>query len=138
MQRVSRNMAFQLIVPALLLLLPSIVAAQGPKTYDITATKDDKFILAGAKGDPVINAKPGEVIKLRFTSFKGPEYEKDGTIHNFAIKELKDKGWDLRLKEGKQEFTVVAPDKPGEYKVECTVKCGPKHEDMKATLIVKP
>lgn len=129
---------FKLIVPMFLLLLTSLLLAQGPRVIQITATKDDTFRIPGQKGDPVITLKPGEVVKLQFTSFKGAEFEKDGTIHNFSIKELKDQGWDLRLKEGKQEFTLVAPDKPGEYKVECTVKCGPHHEDMKATVIVKP
>jgi len=129
---------FALIVPMFVLLLPSLVVGDGPRVVEISATKDDTFRVTGQKGDPVITVKPGEVVKLHFTSVKGPEYEKDGTIHDFCVKELKDQGWDFRLKEGKQEFTAVAPDKPGEYNVECTVKCGKMHENMKATLVVKP
>ena len=136
--RPNRVMIFNLIVPICLILLPSIVFGQGPRVIEITATKDNKFKVPGQKGDPVINLKPGEVVKLRFTSFKGPEFEKDGTAHNFNIKEFQDQGWNLRLKEGKQEFTLVVPDKPGEYKVECSVKCGKGHEEMRATLVVKP
>ena len=138
MHRPSRVMIFNVVVPIFLTLLPSIVFGQGPRAIEITATKDNKFRVAGQKGDPVITVKPGEVVKLRFTSFKGPEWEKDGTIHDFTIKEFKSQGWSLRLKEGKQEFTLVAPDKPGEYKVECTVKCGKGHDDMRATLVIKP
>ena len=118
--------------------LPYLAAQGKPRVIEITATKDESFRVAGQKGDPVITVKPGEVVTLRFTAFKGPEYGKDGTVHDFTIKELKDQGWSFRLKEGTQEFTVVAPDKPGEYLAECTVKCGPKHEDMRAKLIVKP
>jgi heme/copper-type cytochrome/quinol oxidase subunit 2 len=114
-----------------------IMAADSPRLIEITATKDAKFKVAGQK-DPIITVKPGQVVRLRIISQKGPEWAKDGAVHTFTIKELKDQGWDLRLKEGTQEFTLVAPDKPGEYEIVCLVQCGPKHEDMKAKLIVKP
>lgn len=138
MYRMKTSTICKLTVPMFFLWLSSFAFAQGPRVLEITATKDNKFRMAGQKGDPVITAKPGEVLKLHFTSFKGPEFEKDGTAHNFHIKEFKDQGWDLRLKEGKQEFTLVVPDKPGEYTVDCTVKCGKGHEEMKAKLIIKP
>jgi len=122
-----------------LVLLPSLLLGGGaPRFIEITATKDSKFKVAGQK-DSVITVKPGEVVHLKITAQKGPEFEKDGAVHSFTIKELKDQGWDLRLKEGVSEFTLVAPDKAGEYVIECTVKCDPKHhDDMKAKLIVKP
>ncbi len=112
-------------------------AADAPRLIEITATKDAKFKITGQK-DAVITAKPGEVLRLKITSQKGPEYEKDGTVHSFTIKEFKDQGWDLRLKEGTQEFTLVVPDKAGEYLIECNVKCGPGHEKMQAKLVIKP
>ena len=117
--------------------MPSFLAADPPRVISIVAGKDAKFKVAGQK-DAVITVKPGEVIKLKITSEKGPEYAKDGSVHSFTIRELKDQGWDLNLKEGTQEFTLVAPDKPGEFLVECLVKCGPKHESMHAKLIVRP
>jgi len=129
---------FNLIIPIALILGATAFSADVPRVVNVTATKDAKFKVLGQK-DPIITVKPGEVVRLRITAEKGPEYEKDGTVHSFTIKELKDQGWDLRLKEGTQEFTLVAPDKAGEYVVECTVKCDPKHhDDMKAKLIVKP
>ena len=138
MSKADRIMIFSLIVSFFLVLLPAVVpGADGPRTIAITATKNEKFIVQGQK-EPTITAKPGEVLHLVITAEKGPEFEKDGTVHDFTIQELKDQGWNLRLKEGKNEFTVVAPDKPGEYVAECTVKCGPKHETMKAKLVVKP
>jgi heme/copper-type cytochrome/quinol oxidase subunit 2 len=132
---ITRNLA----VASFLFLLPSLFAADaGPRLIEITATKDARFVIKGQK-DPVITVKPGEVVHLKITAQKGPEFEKDGTVHSFTIKEFKDQGWDLRLKEGLNEATLVAPDKPGEYVIECTVKCDPKHhDDMKAKLIVKP
>ena len=53
-----------------------------------------------------------------------------GCVHTFTIKELKDQGWDVCLKEGMNEFVLVAPSKPGEYKIECMSKCGKGHDDM--------
>ena len=139
MNRTKRLMAGNLAIAIFLLLLPSLsFAASAPRLIEVTATKDAKFKVAGQK-DPVITVKAGEVVRLKITAQKGPEFEKDGTVHSFTVKELKDQGWDLRLKEGVNEFALVAPDKPGEYVIECTVKCDPKHhDDMKAKLIVTP
>jgi len=53
-----------------------------------------------------------------------------------ALSWAKDQGWDLKLKEGTKDFTVIAPSKAGEYKIECTVKCGKGHDDMAMKLIV--
>ena len=76
---------------------------------------------------------------LRITSRKGGEWdEKDGAVHTFTITALKDKGWNFRLKDGIQKFPVVAPAEPGTYVVECTVKCGKGHDDMKMKLVVTP
>ena len=113
------------------------VLAGAPRTIQITASSDNTFKVVGQK-KPVITVKPGEVLRLQITAHKGTEGEKDGTVHSFTINALKDQGWDLRLKEGTQEFTVVAPTTPGEYVVECTVKCGEGHDDMKMKLVVAP
>jgi hypothetical protein len=121
---------------AAVVLLMSSFASADPRVIEITSTKDAKFKIAGQK-EPVITAKPGEVLKLKFKSEKGPEFAKDGRVHSFSIKELKDQGWDIQLKEGTQEAVVSAPEKPGEYLIECLVKCGPGHEKMTAKLIVK-
>ena len=137
MYRPNRVTVFNMLVPIFLVVLPSIVLGQGPRQIDITATKDNKFKVAGEK-DPVITAKPGEVLKLHITTFKGPEFEKDGTAHSITINEFKEQGWNIRLKEGVKDCTVVAPDKPGEYKTICDVKCGKGHDDMVLKLIVKP
>ena len=121
-----------------LLLLPAVhVRAAGPRVVEVIADKDNQFKVLGQK-KAVITVKAGEVIRLRITSRKGTEWDKDGAVHSFTIKELKDQGWDLRLKEGTQEFTLVAPKEPGEYVVECTVKCGDGHDDMRMKLVVTP
>jgi heme/copper-type cytochrome/quinol oxidase subunit 2 len=52
------------------------------------------------------------------------------------VRSLRDAGWDVRLKEGLNEFTLVAP-KPGDYLVECTVKCGPGHDSMNMKMQVR-
>ena len=101
------------------------------------ADKDNLFKIPGQKL-PVITLKANEVVHLRITANKSTEWDKDGTIHTFTINALKDQGWDLRLKEGTQDFTLVAPAEPGSYVVECTVKCGQGHDDMKMRLVVIP
>jgi heme/copper-type cytochrome/quinol oxidase subunit 2 len=111
------------------------LSAQVPKTYEIVAGHDNTFKVTGSK-KPVINLKAGEVVKLRIIGHKGTEAAKDGTVHSFTIKPLKDQGWDLPVKEGVNEYTVVAPTEPGEYTAECTVKCGDGHDDMKMKLVV--
>jgi plastocyanin len=108
------------------------------RIIDIVADKDNRFKIAKQK-DPVVTMKVNEVAVLRITAHRGAEWDdKDGTIHTFTITALKNKGWDFRLKEGTQQFPVVAPSEPGEYKVECTVKCGKGHDDMKLKLVVTP
>ncbi len=135
--RYTRNSILGRVLPvgALLLGLAFAAAGGGPRVINVTADKDNRFKVPG-QTDPVITVKKNEVIKLRITAHKGAEWDKDGTVHSFTIKELKDQGWDLRLKEGVQEFTLAAPGDPGEYLVECTVKCGDRHDDMKMKLIV--
>jgi heme/copper-type cytochrome/quinol oxidase subunit 2 len=118
-----------------MLLSGMTLSAQTPKTFEITAGHDNTFKVTGAK-KAVINVKAGEVIKLRIIGHKGTEAAKDGTVHSFTIKSLKDQGWDLPVKEGVNEYTVVAPTEPGEYTAECTVKCGDGHDDMKMKVVV--
>ena len=110
----------------------------GPRFIDVTADQDNRFKVPKQK-EPVITMKVNEVAVLRITSRKGGEWdEKDGAVHTFTITALKDKGWNFRLKDGIQKFPVVAPAEPGTYVVECTVKCGKGHYDMKMKLVVTP
>lgn len=120
-----------------LLIFSSPVSAGAPRVISVTADKDNMFRIPGQK-IPVITLKAHEVIQLKITAIKSTEWDKDGTIHTFTINALKDQGWDLRLKEGTQTFTLAAPSEPGEYVVECTVKCGAGHDDMKMRLVVTP
>lgn len=126
------------LLGVLVFLLAPLLATAGPRVIQVIADEDGKFKVPGQKGKPVITMKPGEVIVLRITSHKGTDWEKDGAVHSFTINALKDQGWDLRLKEGTQEFPLVAPSDPGEYLVECTVRCGKAHDDMKMKLVVAP
>jgi len=137
--RLGKHFAVAGIVLASWVFLPGArgALAGGPRVIDVVADKDNTFKVPGQK-KPVITVRAGEVIRLRITARKGTEWEKDGTIHSFTIKELKDQGWDLRLKEGTREYLLVAPKRPGEYRVECAVKCGEGHDDMRMKLIVTP
>src|SRR5215467_1496036 len=112
-------------------------AAETGMVWEIEATKDQTFVVKGEK-KPVITAKAGESITLRITAQKGTFQAKDGAVHGFTIKSLADQGWNIRLKEGIQEVTLKAPEKPGEYVIECTVPCGAHHADQKMKLVVTP
>ena|ERR1035437_1185306 len=110
----------------------------GSRVIEIIADQDNRFKVPKQK-EPVITMKVNEAAVLRITARKGGEWdEKDGTVHTFTIAALKNKGWNLPLKEGTQQFRVVAPSEPGEYVIECTVKCGKGHDDMRMKLVVTP
>jgi hypothetical protein len=119
------------------MLCPLALAGAPPRLIAVIADKDNRYKIAGQKL-PSITLKVNEVVHLRITAVKSTEWDKDGTVHTFTVNALKDQGWDLRLKEGTQDFTLVAPAEPGSYVVECTVKCGQGHDDMKMRLVVIP
>jgi heme/copper-type cytochrome/quinol oxidase subunit 2 len=118
-----------------ILALPALHAEQ-PRTIEILATSDNTFRIPGQKS-PVIKAEPGEPLILKVTAQKGSEWAKDGAVHSIVIRSLRDQGWDYRLHEGTQVLNAKAPEAPGEYVIECTVKCGRGHDDMKMKLIVE-
>lgn len=105
------------------------------RVIQVIADQDNTFKVPGAK-KPVITVKAGEDLILRITSHFGGEQARDGAEHSFVVKKLRDQGWDIRLKEGTSDYPLVAPQQPGEYLVECTVKCGRGHDDMNMKLIV--
>jgi len=132
----------RILLPVLFVLMagilsPLAIAGGPPRLITVIADKDNRYKIAGQKL-PVMTLKVNEVVHLRITAVKGTEWDKDGTVHTFTVNALKDQGWDLRLKEGTQDFTLVAPAEPGSYVVECTVKCGQGHDDMKMRLVIIP
>lgn len=140
MSRMHRILLFLLLLSfiSVSISVSPAVAASAPRLITLIADKDNMYKIPGQKM-PVITVKANEVIHLRITANKSTEWDKnDGTIHTFTINALKDQGWDLRLKEGTQDFTLVAPAQPGQYVIECTVKCGAGHDDMKMRLVVTP
>ncbi len=107
-----------------------------PRVIEVIADKDNTFKVPG-QSKPVIVMKPGEKAIFRITSHFGGEKAKDNSVHSFVVKDLRDQGWDVRLKEDTEEIPLVAPQRPGEYKIECTVKCGRGHDDMNMKLVVR-
>jgi heme/copper-type cytochrome/quinol oxidase subunit 2 len=136
LSRQNQNLLWIVLAVVLGPLLTSAVASGPGRLITVIADKDNLFKVPGQK-IPVITLKANEVVHLRIIAHRSTEWAKDGTVHSFTINALKDQGWDLRLKEGTQDFTLVAPA-PGEYVVECTVKCGEGHDDMKMKLVVTP
>ena len=115
--------------------LTRLAQASEPRVIEVIAASDNTFRVLHEKS-PVIRAKPGEVLRLRITSQRGSELARDGATHSLVIRALREQGWDLRLYDGTKDYDVKAPDTPAEYLVECTVKCGRGHDDMRMKLIV--
>ena len=107
-----------------------------PRVIEVIADRDNTFKMPGTR-KPVIILKPGETVTFRITSHFGGEQARDGAEHSFVVKKLRDQGWDIRLKEGTQDYQLVAPQETGEYLIECTVECGRGHDDMNMKLVVK-
>jgi len=115
-------------------VLLAMTAAAQSRTVEIVAGKDNTFRLPG--NQKVLTLHAGEKVHFKITSSFGGEKARDGSVHSFVVKNLRDQGWDVRLKEGVQAFDLVAPPK-GEYLVECTVKCGPGHDTMNFKMVVQ-
>ena len=111
------------------------------RMIEVLADKDSHFKIAGM-GRPEITVKAGEPLLLRINARKGKTWNRDGAVHGFTLLGAKDrhkvKGWDLELKPGTQEFSLIAPAEPGEYEVLCTVICSEEHEGMRMKFVVLP
>ena len=118
---------------------PAIYAQ--PRTIELTADKDSRYKIAGMRV-PVITVAAGEQILLRVTARRAKSWNRDGSIHGFALLRAKDRsrveGWDLLFKSGTQEVLMTAPSEPGEYVAVCTVICSEEHEGMHLKFIVLP
>lgn len=112
-----------------------------PRMIEVLADHDSRYKMAGMK-HPEISAKAGEALTLRVTAKKAKNHNREGFIHGFTLLHAKDRkpvpGWDFQLMPGTQEFSVVAPQEPGEYLVICTVVCSEDHEGMTLKFIVTP
>ena len=121
-----------------LALLPHADAQ--PRVIELTADHDSRYKMAGQR-TPEITVRAGEQVLLRVTARKGKSWNRDGSIHGFALLRAKDRskveGWDLLFKPGTQEFLLTAPE-PGEYEAVCTVICSEDHEGMHLKVTVLP
>ena len=129
-----------LVVTIVLWLAPLPCAAAQPHLIELTADHDSRYKIAGQR-TPEITLRAGEQVLLRVTARKGKSWNRDGSIHGFALLRAKDRskveGWDLLFKPGTQEFLLTAPE-PGEYEAVCTVICSEDHEGMHLKVTVLP
>lgn len=129
-----------LVITGLLVAAAPRVVAQ-PRVIELTADHDSRYRIVGQR-TPEITVKAGEQILLRVTARKGKSWNRDGSIHGFALLRAKDRsrveGWDLLFKPGTQEFLLTAPSEPGEYEAVCTVICSEDHEGMHLKFVVLP
>jgi heme/copper-type cytochrome/quinol oxidase subunit 2 len=124
-----------------LLLLGSTLSATEVHVIEVLADKDSRYKIEGQK-KPEITVKAGEAVLLKITARKGKSWNRDGTVHGFALLRASDrskvKGWNLVLMPGPQEFELTAPAEPGDYIVVCTVICSEEHEGMNMKFTVVP
>jgi len=128
------------IALAACVLLAPLVRAQ-EHLIEVLADKDSRYKIAGER-TPEITVKAGQQLLLRINARKAKTWNRDGSVHGFALLRAKDRskvpGWDLLLKPGTQEFHLTAPSEAGEYMVVCTVMCSEEHEGMTMKFIVTP
>jgi len=122
------------------LVCVSWVHAQA-RVIELTADRDSRYKIAGMRV-PEITVRAGEQILLRVTARRGKSWNRDGSVHGFALLRIKDRtkvdGWDLLFKPETQEFVMTAPTEPGEYVAVCTVICSEEHEGMHLKFTVLP
>lgn len=142
MQRL-RNRFTQLSILAIftIFFVSSAQSFGQARVIEVLADKDSHFKIAGMSR-PEITVKAGEPLLLRINARKGKTWNRDGAIHGFTLLRAKDHskvtGWNLELKQGTQEFSLTAPEEPGEYEVLCTVICSEEHEGMRMKFVVVP
>jgi cytochrome c oxidase subunit 2 len=75
---------------------------------------------------PVIRVKQGDVVEL--------EVSTSDVQHGFSIPEL-----DIRepVPRGHTATVRFKAEQKGEFKIKCSILCGPGHDDMQGTLIVE-
>ena len=133
-----RPITLAVTITLFLALLP--YAAAQPRVIELTADHDSRYKMAGQR-TPEITVRAGEQILLRVTARRGKSWNRDGSIHGFALLRAKDRskveGWDLLFRPGTQEFLLTAPE-PGEYEAVCTVICSEDHEGMHLKVTVLP
>jgi|SRR5581483_183798 hypothetical protein len=130
------HFALSWLFTLLLVAMAHCATATDARIIEIIAARDNTFLVAQSRS-AVIRAHSGEPLRLRITAQRGGESARDGAIHSLVIRELREQGWDLRLHEGTHDYDVTAPATPGEYLIECTVKCGRGHDDMRMKLVVE-
>ena len=139
MFKLHRAMSWILGFVVLIVAVPQLRAQA--HVIEITADHDSRYRIAGLR-TPEITVKAGEPILLRITANRGKSWNRDGSIHGFTLLRAKDRtkveGWDLLLRPGTQEFTMMAPTEPGNYEVVCTVICSEDHEGMHMKFTVLP
>lgn len=74
-----------------------------------------------------LEVQAGETVRLRVTSAD--------VVHGLSIPGL---GISVTVEPGKVREILLRPERPGRYRVLCTVICSPRHPDMIGELIVRP
>lgn len=137
---ILRVMALRTVLGLCGLVLPATAAGQA-HLIEITADKDSRYKIQDQR-QPEVTVKAGEAVLLRVTANRGKTWNRDGSVHGFTLLRAKDRskvpGWSLLLRPGTQEFSLTAPEEPGEYVVVCTVICSEEHEGMHMKFLVVP
>ena len=111
------------------------------RVIELLADRDSRYKMLGQR-TAEITVKAGESVLLRVTARRGKTWNRDGSIHGFALLRAKDRtkveGWNLLFRPGTQEFHLIAPSEPGKYIVVCTVICSEDHEGMNMKFTVLP
>lgn len=137
--RTKTSTVFRQIIVTAALFASCLPGSAQIRTIEIVADKDSRYKIAG-QHTPIITLKAGEQVVLRFTAIRAKTWNRDGSIHGFALLRASDHskvpGWNLLLQPGIQEFTLTVPAEPGEYVALCTVICSDDHDGMNMKVVV--
>jgi hypothetical protein len=129
------------LITCLAFLVAARPAFGQARVIEVLADRDSHFKMSGMS-HAEITVKAGEPLLLRISARKGKTWNRSGAVHGFTLLRAGDHhkvtGWDLELKPGTQEFSLTAPDAPGDYEVLCTVICSEEHEGMRMKFVVLP
>ena len=134
----TRRISAEVIWISLVVFVLSLLGRAQERTIELAADKDSRYRMGG-QTNPVLRIAGGEPVLLRITAHRAKTWNRDGSIHGFALLRSdgsKVDGWNLLLKEGVNEFQLTAPTEAGEYNVVCTVICSMGHEQMHMKVIV--
>src|SRR5215469_5546429 len=101
--------------------------ARGSSDGELIADKDNRFKFQEGKQGP-LTLKSGESVKFRTTSVFGGEKAKDGAVHSFVVRKLRDHdpAWSVRLKKGSRNSRLLRRNRGLPHRMHSGMRARPR------------